>query len=305
MTRINFSLNPTGLALMLASGLLVVGCAELPAAPKPAETGNVAAPPPVASPVTPATQSKDLPDGRKLVSFEGVSFEYDPKLFGDAKGQFVSATPLQSADEKPDGVYPRHRRFTFGPAVKGKDAGPDPYLIPYVAVFPIEEFKKAYAVVPDMAKGLTEEIAKIRTISEGSGPISLDKEFPYGVFFDATQAFRAHATRIPFKSGKGFGVLTQFNIEPTLINNENMSYVLQGVTADGKYYILAEFYVTSPLAAPKIDATTHDGYSITNEKGYAAYVAKTAKKLDASPARDFTPNLEKIDELFQSITVAN
>ncbi len=304
MTTSSLLSKPTGLALVLSTGLLAGACAGKPT-PTSAPVTPTKAATPVVAPILPATESKPLPDGRKMASFEGVTFEYDPALFGDAKGEFVAATPLQSADEKPDGVYPRHRRFSFGPAVKGKDAGHDPYLIPYVAVFPIEEFKKAYAVVPDMAKGLTEEIAKIRTISEGTGPISLDKDFPYGVFFDASQAFRAHATRVPFKSGKGFGFLTQFNIEPTLINNENMSYVLQGVTADGKYYILAEFYVTSPLAAPKMDGTTHDGYAITNEKGYPAYVAKTAKKLDNSPARDFTPNLEKLDELFKSITVAN
>lgn len=303
MTRINFSLNPTGLALTLASGLLVVGCAELPAAPRPAETGNVAAPPPVISPVPPATQSKDLPDGRKLVSFEGVSFEYDPKLFGDAKGQFVSATPLQSADEKPDGVLPRHRLFTFGATAKGEDAT-SPYLIPHISVYPIEEFKKVYALSPEMVKGFAEDMAAISTIAGGSGAIGLEKELPYGLFIDAHQSFRAHATRLAFKSGKGFGFLTQYDIEPTLVNNENLVYVLQGVTADGKYYVLAEFHVASPLAAPK-PGESHDGYSITNEKGYAAYVAKTAKKLEASPARDFTPNLEKLDELFKSITVAN
>lgn len=303
MTRINFSLNPTGLALTLASGLLVVGCAELPAAPRPAETGNVAAPPPVISPVTPATQSKDLPDGRKLVSFEGVSFEYDPKLFGDAKGQFVSATPLQSADEKPDGVLPRHRLFTFGATAKGEDAT-SPYLIPHISVYPIEEFKKVYALSPEMVKGFTEDMAAISAIAGGSGAIGLEKELPYGLFIDAHQSFRAHATRLAFKSGKGFGFLTQYDIEPTLVNNENLVYVLQGVTTDGKYYVLAEFHVASPLAAPK-PGESHDGYSITNEKGYAAYVAKTAKKLEASPARDFTPNLEKLDELFKSITVAN
>jgi hypothetical protein len=303
MTRITFSLNPTGLALTLASGLLVAGCAELPAAPKPAETGTVAAPPPAISPVTPATQSKDLPDGRKLVSFEGVSFEYDPKLFGDAKGQFVSATPLQSADEKPDGVLPRHRLFTFGATAKGEDAT-SPYLIPHISVYPIEEFKKVYALSPEMVKGFTEDMAAISAIGNGSGAIGLEKELPYGLFIDAHQSFRAHATRVAFKSGKGFGFLTQYDIEPTLVNNENLVYVLQGVTADGKYYVLAEFHVASPLAAPR-PGESHDGYSITNEKGYAAYVAKTAKKLEASPARDFTPNLEKLDELFKSITVAN
>lgn len=303
MTRINLSPKPTGLALMLASGLLVGACAGKPAptsAPAATPTKTTTA---VLAPVTPATQSKDLPDGRKLVSFEGASFEYDPKLFGDAKGQFVSATPLQSADEKPDGVLPRHRLFTFGATAKGEDAT-SPYLIPHISVYPIEEFKKVYAVSPEMVKGFTEDMTAISAIANGSGAIGLEKELPYGLFIDAHQSFRAHATRIAFKSGKGFGFLTQYDIEPTLVNNENLVYVLQGVTADGKYYVLAEFHVASPLAAPK-PGESHDGYSITNEKGYAAYVAKTAKKLDASPARDFTPNLEKLDELFKSITVAN
>ena len=47
------------------------------------------------------------------VSFEGITFRYDPHVFGDVKKEVVPESKLEDPTFKPDGVAPEHVLFEF------------------------------------------------------------------------------------------------------------------------------------------------------------------------------------------------
>src|SRR5690349_23990980 len=49
----------------------------------------------------------------QAIEFEGVSFHYDPRVFGDVKKEVVPEHKLERPDNKPDRVAPEHVEFEF------------------------------------------------------------------------------------------------------------------------------------------------------------------------------------------------
>ena len=94
--------------------------------------------------------------------------------------------------------------------------------------------------------------------------------------------------------------LTQFNQGPVKINNANLFYTFQGLTADGKFYVVAVLPVTHP-ELPDGEPVFSDNPEELSQ--YPAYLAETAAWLEQQPAASFTPDLAKLDALVQSILV--
>lgn len=245
---------------------------------------------------------------KRTVTHDGVRLTYDASLAGEAKGETVPASPLENADEKPDGVYPEHVAL----ALVGRSVGPlDSFHEPVVRVCPVAEYLKAFSVSPRYVKDAERTLDELRRLIRRR-PATLKGNVPTLPFPDATEVFHAHVKYLRFRGGSGVAFLTQAQQDNGLINGQQVSYEFRGLTDDGRFYVSASFPVGAPALAATRDAAGHEGYALPPHPGratardgrrYAAYVERVRRKLERLRPEQFTPGLRLYDELLSSIEI--
>jgi hypothetical protein len=118
--------------------------------------------------------------------------------------------------------------------------------------------------------------------------------------------FAAQDQVIPFKNGSGLRFLTEMLIVPLPINNEDLYYYYQGLSADGKYYISVILPVSLPnMLADKGDPNTavfppqaipFDFGSFDNQ----AYYEQVRAQLNSMQPDAYFPKLNDLDALIAS-----
>lgn len=111
------------------------------------------------------------------------------------------------------------------------------------------------------------------------------KELPALPAIEAYQVFHSHVKHLLFKQGKGIAYITCYAQDDATINNGDFFYTYQGITDDQKYYVS----LCIPVKAK--------GFP----KDCPSKKAKTI--LNGLPSSSFTPDLDQIDALVQSISV--
>jgi hypothetical protein len=250
---------------------------------------------------------------QQIVSYMGVSFVYDRSLATYVKPEIVAATPLEREGEKPDSVNPRHVTFSFVGPYASTNA--HSFFQPMIRVYPIEGFKNALAASPEDVQAYESEVEALSSLLAGdqvSIPLGAKIPFlPYGV--DASQEFHSHLKRISFEQGTGVAFLTQYNIEPSLVNNEGLFYTFQGLTYDRRFYISATFPTSASFLPSDYAAQTTQDYKLsfpTSAKGWARFDAKyqrylgdVTNKLEQAPSDKFEPKLESFRKIIESLCV--
>lgn len=252
-----------------------------------------------------AYASTAAPATTKKVTHDGVSLTYDTSLAGDAKGETTPASPLESADEKPDGVYPEHVAFML----VGRTSAPlDSFSEPIVRVCPVAEYLKAFSASPALVRDARRTLDDLRRLIRR--PAALKGNVPTLPFPDATEVFHAHVKRLRFRGGSGIAFLTQSQQDYELINNQHVTYEFRGLTDDGRFYVTATFPVGAPALASTRDEPKHEGYTLPREIGtrparrlYNAYVERVRRKLELLRPAQFNPDLRLYDELLSSIEI--
>jgi hypothetical protein len=132
-------------------------------------------------------------------------------------------------------------------------------------------------------------------------PAAIQGEMPLLPLTNASQAFHARLHYLDFANGSGVSYLTQFAMGPSPINNQELLYTFQGMTADREYFVAAFFPVSLPglLSTPQLSEEEFANLMAN----YPAYLSDTTALLDGQPAEAFTPDLAQIDRLIQSLTV--
>ena len=213
----------------------------------------------------------------------GVSFSYDDAVLQKPRAHRVKAVTLSTPTDIPEGVAPAHVEVQFGKA-QGK-----------LWIFPttdrgVKDFRAAYPPHADAQKHLR---AVLRERPAES------KELPVLPWADNGQAFNKKIRYLDFHGGAGIAWLTQWTIEPTPLDNSQLQYRFQGLTAGGAFYVAAEFNVSHPSLPAKAVVKDYR----TFEKHYAAYVARGAKEIAAKPDDSFQPPLAALRAMFESIEV--
>ena len=102
---------------------------------------------------------------------------------------------------------------------------------------------------------------------------------------EAYEVFHSHVKHLLFKQGKGIAYLTCYAQDDAPINNGDFFYTYQGITDDLKYYV-SLFVPVQAKGLPKNSPS------------------KKAKEfLNNLPASGFTPDLDQLDKMAQSISV--
>lgn len=127
------------------------------------------------------------------------------------------------------------------------------------------------------------------------------EDLPHPLFASmAARVFAAGVQRLDFSGGSGFRVITYYAQDITPIENSDLLYEFQGLSANGDWYIAA----TMPLSHPGLPAADVGVPDLNDPNAdWVGYYAAVAAYLERQPADSFTPNLASLDELFTTLQV--
>jgi hypothetical protein len=249
----------------------------------------------------------------KDITYRGISFNYDALLAYEIKAETKPAYALQEKTDTGQGVVPEHIAFSFVGTYASQHESS--FFSPGITVYPIAEYKKALSKSRSYVQQFEDEIQKLRALLSEQSDVKEDT-IPFLPFeVGASQRFHAGVKYVNFKNGKGVFFLTQYNIEPALVNNEGLTYTFQGITDDNVYYVSAIFPVTAPFLPESYEDESSEDYALiiptsfrrheyeTFEKNYKIYLDKVIKKLERLPSDSFQPKLTILEDLIRSLEV--
>jgi hypothetical protein len=112
---------------------------------------------------------------------------------------------------------------------------------------------------------------------------------------NADHAFQVNLSYIDAEWGSGICYVTQFTQDGAApANNEELTYIVQGITKDNNFYISGDFRITNPKLPKGID----DALKQT-KRDYEPDRVLLSNETDAS----FTPSLAKIREWIKSLKI--
>ena len=278
--------------------------------------------PPAPPEPAPAPANESAPQTFKgAVDFHGVHFTNDESVFSDVAAEIVPATPLEDPEDKPDDNWPEHVRFSLSPAREPKH---ETFFEPEIRVVSISDYKEAFQVEPRYVETMETDIDRLKKlITNPSSYIPAKLHWfedstsggdtggiPFLPFVDASQVFAVHVTRVDFNGGSGLAFVTQYDIEPSLVNNAALTWIFQGFTSDGEKYIVATFPIRSSiLAETGSQEEGHRGYKpgdfsrVAAQKALYAYVESVRSDLERLPANQFEPDLASLEKLIRGIRI--
>lgn len=244
---------------------------------------------PTSTPIAPSPSSTPTPDqiGTEL-SCSDADLVLPQQVGSGVSAESVPAS-LDSS-QAPWDVHPAHSRCRIeGYPLQGK------FFEPEILIYPAPEFSQLH-------EGAAAIITNLQTIlANPNGP--LPAQLPFLPLFNASQVFTSQPKVIQFENGSGISYLTQFAQYAATVNNRELFYTFQGLSSDGKYYVVAILPVNAAFLAATEDpaAPIPQGGIPFEEENPSAYYSAVVEKLNETPAGDFTPSLGSLDALMQSI----
>lgn len=248
-----------------------------------ATAGASPTPQPTAAPAGPTDTP---PTGGGQAQYQNISFYF---LYSVSSKWEVKTVP---SDPTGNGVdawrVATHYEFTFPDYPVS-----DQYQAARIMVFPTSAWANNYN--PEVEKRIPElqHLLQYKQTTFGD-----NEEIPVVPVFNAKQVFRAHVAYLDFKSGSGIRFITQYDQAPIPINNGELFYTFQGVTADAKYNIAAFF----PISHPSLPADSSNAPQVIGSD-FLAYLATTTQALEAQKDSSFTPDLAALDQMMQSLEI--
>jgi hypothetical protein len=231
-------------------------------------------------------------------SLPSISFNVDEQtdsLAADTETNVYSAAET-TADMTDADILPAYSDIQFG----GYPIS-DSQFAPRLYLYPVAEFEASNETAAGEIEGLRQLLAERPETAAGTLPfLPLLAE-------GQTQLMHAQVEYLDFAGGSGVRYLTQYSNESTEgsqeevaqpINNNQLIYTFQGLTEDGAYYIAALFPVNHP-ELPAADVAAPEEFA----DDYEGYLAGAVQQLDEAEPGSFTPSLDMLDELIQSIIV--
>ena len=292
---------PVFLTLVLLLSLF--GC-NLPATLEADATAQPTRPPATQAPPTSTATPTEAPpqdvlplatQGGARVSANGVEFLIPPGLGSGANVEIIPA-----AAGVPDGpdwdAAPAHSRFALqGYPITGTPFANQPTLL----VYPAAEYAAANS-------GAAKSLDKLKAIlAIPAAPLA--KEALPTLAVNAALAMAANMKIISFQSGSGVRMLAFYAQGVGPVTNPALSYHFHGLTADGKYYVIANLPISAPFLQEEFDGPLPaDGIPFPSDMNdYPAYIKQVEERLEAAEAEGtLSPAISALDALVQSIKLA-
>jgi len=278
--------------------LALVACGiNSPASPPteiPTLTTNVATPQilaaatPTENPTLPvsSTATSDAnsltPDG-ETVSVGGITFLIPNGMASDATSTITGDVEYPYINPS-GGNMPQHIKFTLN-----NYAAQQTLLQPQIIVFKTAE----YTQYSDLTAGIINELQSLNYVD--GQPLSKNLSGP---------TFTAQIQALKFQNGHGIRYLTQVDQAPMPANNHEMFYYFQGLTSDGQFYIQAVLPTqVAYLPADGNPNTPLPANGIPFNDDFLAYMNAVTQKLNATGTFSFTPYLDHLDSMMESLSI--
>jgi hypothetical protein len=236
--------------------------------------------------------------------YAGVRFQYEASLFAAAHGEEHPAQAFV-ADEVPDGVGPARREVLLDGF-----AGTVPHsrIQAAINVYRVEDFDDPALGSADLHLPQVELMLLRERLQEPAGRAgaaepsqAMSAFLPYmPVTADAGQVLAAKLANLRGPGIEGIRYLTAYSQEAAPVVEGQLFYTFQGLAAGGRYYVAASF----PLQTGMLPARVPESLDFAAfERDIASYQRETIGAIDARRDAQFTPALDLLDALVQSITV--
>lgn len=221
---------------------------------------------------------------------------------GVATNALTGTTPAITDEQQlgPWGIAPQHVKI-----VLDNYSGLSTFHEAAIRIYPAAEFSA-------ISSQVSENIRKLQGLIDGSLPLAKEN-MPSIPFFNAGQVITSQAKVFSFSNGAGVRLITQYDNGIVPVNKEELFYHFQGLTSDGKYYIIAVLPSTPDFLPYDTVQYTIDAPTALDFPPYynanatvddlTAYFNAVTDKLNSLTEQDFRPALSTLDELIQSITI--
>jgi hypothetical protein len=224
------------------------------------------------------------------VTCNELSFYLDPAL---GNGYECETVPESSSSEIPMDVfiYPAHTELTIKNYPLTHTQFP-----PQIWIYPVNRFSE---LLPDVLPRRVSDLKRL--ISSGTWSSG---ELPFLPAIPQVQTFYSHETGMSFNDGRGVRFITEYSEVPFPISNKSIIYTFQGLTDDGKYWVAVTLPISSPIL-PADNDTLPEGYTEENLiQNYDSYASGVKEALEAQAPGSFSPTINMLDSLVESITVS-
>jgi len=240
----------------------------------PADTG----PAPTYAPI-------QITEGR--IIYEGVSFLLDPAVAAGASGRTVPENP-----GTPDGPYwevnPQYVNISLaGYPLAGT------FFSPAISIYPVEDYRRL-----DPRSGETLDDLENLLAEEPAG----ENQIPFLPVMNAGQVFHSNVQYLDFHNGSGVRFLAIYAQYPAPVNNQDLFYTFQGLTADGRFFVSVILPVNHPSLPADLNALSQSEMEAIAQDP-ETYYRDMAATLSAWPGDGFKPDLAKLDALIASLAI--
>lgn len=241
--------------------------------------------------------------GKNIQSFNtyGISFDYDGAIINAVQPEVLPSTEtwqpfhLQNANQPPQAIsggVPDYYKFILEEAQTVPDRAKS-----YLIVRPIRNIDGQYypAIVNDST--LSQEMEKLQT--------RIKEHTVEDRFFEGTR-LEIQRQYLSFKNGKGIRYITAVPTDNQVgeINPQNMTYVYEGLTDDGRYYVELRIWSGySGLQENAIAPQDQERYQ-NDTQTYSEYISKIDWQMKMLPSSAFSPDLNQIDIMINSLNVS-
>ncbi|MBS1767551.1 MAG: hypothetical protein JST05_09150 [Acidobacteria bacterium] len=228
----------------------------------------------------------------------GFAFDYSAALFKSYKVEKQNRwTEQDNGDGVPSGTAPAHVKFTLSEKVPdfAREKGGDAYTEATVEIIPladpgVSDFDKSY---PDLVR-CAADIR--RMVKIGIPKVAPGADLPEWGLSDAAQTIHAKPEVIATAWCSGIQYLGEETQEDRPIENNGLTYLFQGVSKDGAYYVS----VSLPVAHRILSAPNQDVYNFPSDR-LNAYYRETETHLSSEGDSSFSPSLADLKALVLSI----
>ena len=234
------------------------------------------------------------------VTYFNVSFVIPENLASSASTQTIPAADEQNGG--PWAVAPQHLEFKLN----DYNLPPGYFSEILIDVYPAQDYANAYA-------GANISLQRLRAVLSNPSTLPSNENLPQVPYFNAASMFAAQVKLIQFKTGTGVRMITQYGQAVGPIANNGTFYHYEGLTNDGKYYVVAVLPIeakflasgnSDPSAPVPADGIPFPGYNYTDPSYYNNYFKAVTDKMNATPDDSFAPSLVTLDSLIQSMQIS-
>jgi hypothetical protein len=168
----------------------------------------------------------------------------------------------------------------------------DQFHKPQLITFDLNEY-----LAMDPSAQDTVDALKALLAAEGQA-IPMDGKLPFFPMFPANQVFHTQAKILHHQNGSGLRYLTMYSQAFLAVDNYSLFYTYQGLSSDGKTYVIAILPIKASILPEQQDLPADPQAFIDS---YDTYLGEVSSGLNALAPEQFTPNLDEIDRMIETL----